>query len=205
MIKEKKVRRGKMKIPEEDKKELLKLARESIRTALDNEELRINNELKRKYSKKQGVFVTLNTKTGELRGCIGYPEPIMPLWRGIINAARAAAFEDPRFYPITKEELKDIIIEISILTPPELIKVKHPIEYLNKIKIEEDGLIIRGPFGSGLLLPQVFIEYNATPEQALRMVCQKAMLPSNAWQDLRNKIYKFQAEVFSEKEIFERE
>ena len=183
----------------EDRKKLLELARKSIETEFSKEKLRVDEGIKRKFSEKQGAFVTL-TERGRLRGCIGYPEPILPLYEAIINAARAAAFEDPRFEPVKKEELKDIVIEISVLTVPELIKVKHPLEYLEKIKIGEDGLIIRGPFGSGLLLPQVFVEYKATPQIALEMLCEKAGLPRNTWQNPMYKIYKFQAEVFSEKE-----
>ncbi len=186
-------------ISSEDKKKLLELARKSIETGFSRGRLKIDEEIKKKFSKKQGAFVTL-TEGGRLRGCIGYPEPILPLYEAIINAARAAAFEDPRFEPLREEELNKIKIEVSILTVPELIKVKHPLEYLEKIKIGEDGLIIRGPFGSGLLLPQVFVEYKATPQMALEMLCEKAGLPRNTWQNPMYKIYKFQAEVFSEKE-----
>ena len=187
-------------IPIPDRKKLLSLARESIETSFSNKEVSVEQEIKEKYSRDQGVFVTLNKKSGSLRGCIGYPEPVMPLYEAIINAARAAAFEDPRFEPLRKEELNDIVVEISVLTIPKLIEVKHPLEYLEKIKVGEDGLIIRGPLSSGLLLPQVFTEYKATPQTALEMLCEKAGLPVDSWHNLRNKIYKFQAEVFSEKE-----
>ena len=186
-------------ITAEDRKKLLKLARKSIETYLSNKELKVDGEIKQKYSKEQGAFVTLKTKEGNLRGCIGYPTPILPLYEAIIKAARAAAFEDPRFEPLQREELKNIVVEISVLTVPKLIKVKHPTEYLEKIKIGKDGLIIESPFGSGLLLPQVFVEYHTTPKQALEMLCEKAGLPGNEWQNPLNKIYKFQAEVFSEK------
>ena len=186
-------------IAAEDRKKLLKLARESIETYFSKEEVKVSEEIKEKYSKDQGVFVTLNKKSGALRGCIGYPEPVMPLYEAIISAARAAAFEDPRFEPLRKGELNNIVIEISVLTIPQLIDVNHPLEYLEKIKIGEDGLIIRGLLGSGLLLPQVFTEYKATPQMALEMLCEKAGLPRDAWHDISNKIYKFQAEVFSEK------
>ncbi len=182
---------------ENDKKVLLRLARRSIETAFEGEELNVDEAIKSKFSEKQGAFVTLN-KNRQLRGCIGFPEPIMPLYKAIIEAARAAAFEDPRFPPLKREELNDINIEISVLTKPEEIKVKHPLDYLKEIKIGRDGLIIRGPFGSGLLLPQVFVEYNADVVTALEMLCEKAGLPKNTWQNPNYKIYKFQAEVFSE-------
>lgn len=184
-------------INSEDRKKLLKLARKSIESEFSKEKIKVDEPIKEKFSEKQGTFVTL-TEEGRLRGCIGYPEPILPLYEAIINAAKAAAFEDPRFEPLKEEELNKIKIEMSVLTVPELIKVKHPLEYLEKIKIGEDGLIIRGPFGSGLLLPQVFVEYKATPQMALEMLCEKAGLPRNTWQNPMYKIYKFQAEVFSE-------
>lgn len=182
-------------INQEDKTSLLKLARDSIETYFSKKEPAI--EKTKKFSKKQGVFVTLK-KNGRLRGCIGYPQPYFPLYTAIINAARAAAFEDSRFNPVTKDELKEIKIEISVLTVPELIEVKKPEECLKKIKIGEDGLIIRGIFRSGLLLPQVFVEYKASPKQALEMLCEKAGLNHDAWENLDNKIYKFQAEIFHE-------
>ena len=84
-------------------------------------------EIETKFKEKQGVFVTLN-KNGQLRGCIGYPQPIMPLYKAVINAARAAAFEDPRFPAVRKDELKEISFELSVLTVPELIEAK-PEEY----------------------------------------------------------------------------
>ncbi len=184
-------------IPQSDRKKLLELARNSIESVFKNQDVKVSTEIKKKYSKRQGVFVTL-TKHGELRGCIGFPRPVLPLWQAIINAARSAAFEDPRFFPLREDELNEVKIEISVLTVPELIKVDKPEDYLKKIKIGEDGLIIESVHGSGLLLPQVFTEYNVDVEGALRMLCQKAMLPSNAWKDLNNRIYKFQAEIFSE-------
>ena len=80
--------------------------------------------------------------------------PVMPLWSAIIQAANAAAFEDPRFVPVGKSELDEIVFEVSVLTVPEEMKVKTPADYLKEIVIGRDGLIIRGRFGSGLLLPQ---------------------------------------------------
>jgi len=177
--------------------ELLKLAKEAVLSEFSGKELKVSDEIKEKCSKEQGCFVTI-TKHGELRGCIGFPEPVYPLWKAVIEAARAAAFNDPRFPPLSKEELSEVRFELSVLTVPELIEVSKPEEYLEKIVIGEDGLIIRGYFGSGLLLPQVFTEYNCTPEMALEMTCQKAMLAPGSWRDLSNKVYKFQAQIFSE-------
>ncbi|MBN2423306.1 AmmeMemoRadiSam system protein A [Candidatus Woesearchaeota archaeon] len=180
----------------EEGKILVKFARESIKTSFSDKSP--ETETIKKFSKNQGVFVTLH-KHGNLRGCIGYPEPVFPLNRAIMQAARAAAFQDPRFPPLQENELNEIDIEISVLTVPQLIEVDKSEDYLGKIKIGEDGLIIRTGFGSGLLLPQVFPEYNATPKQALEMTCQKAGLPSNYWKKIKEaKIYKFQAQIFGE-------
>ncbi len=185
-------------ISKTDGKKLIELARQSIESAFSDREPKIPAELLKKFGTAQGAFVTL-TIAGELRGCIGFVEPIFPLHDTIVKAAQAAAFEDPRFPPLQKEEFKDVQIEISVLTLPELIQVSHPEEYPRKIEIGKDGLIIRGRYGSGLLLPQVFTEYNCTPLLALEMTCQKAGLSSDAWKDSSNRLYKFHAEIFSEK------
>ncbi|MFC1697333.1 AmmeMemoRadiSam system protein A [Nanoarchaeota archaeon] len=182
---------------ESDKKALLILARDSISIFFIDKELEVSDEIKEKFSDKQGVFVTLN-KNNELRGCIGFPEPVEKLYKAIIEAARSAAFHDPRFPAVVEDELKEIKIEMSVLTKPEMIEVEKPEEYLDKIKIGKDGLIIRSDYGSGLLLPQVFTEYNCDVEKALEMTCQKAGLDVDEWKNIDVKIYKFQADIFSE-------
>lgn len=183
-----------------DGEKLVMLARKSIRSHFYNEEVKISDDIKKKFSEKQGAFVTLNMH-GELRGCIGYPEPVLPLYEAIIEAAKSAAFHDPRFAPLTKNEFEEITIEISVLTKPEQIKVLKSDDYLKCIKIGEDGLIAEGGFHNrGLLLPQVFTEYDADPEMALSMTCQKAGLSSDAWHNLDVKVFKFQAQIFSEED-----
>ena len=174
---------------------LVNLARESISCCFNNKNPGITKVVN--FSEKQGVFVTLY-KNNELRGCIGFPEPIFPLYKAVIKAALAAAFEDPRFPPLQKQEFKDISIEISVLTVPKFIKVKNPEEYIKKIKIGRDGLIIRSNSNSGLLLPQVATEYKWDAKTFLEHLCQKAWLSSDAWKDITNKIYKFQAQIFRE-------
>jgi uncharacterized protein (TIGR00296 family) len=181
----------------EDGKVLLKLAKKSVTSYFTGEPIDVDESIKKKFSHNQGVFVTLH-KHGELRGCIGFPEPVMALWKAITLAAKAAAFEDPRFVPVQQTELDEIVFEISVLTIPEEIKVKEPKDYLKEIKIGRDGLIIRGRFGSGLLLPQVAPEWGWTQLEFLDNVCQKAGLPIHAWQDLGNKIFRFQAQIFTE-------
>jgi uncharacterized protein len=182
----------------QDKKRLLKLARDSISEVFLNN--RADIPLDPKFSQKQGVFVTLK-KNDELRGCIGFPEAIYPLNKAIYIAAKAAAFEDYRFNPLSEKELTQIEIEISVLTVPEELKADKPEDYKNKIKIGEDGLIIRHPHGSGLLLPQVPVEWNWNSTEFLAQICHKAGLPEDTWKDKSAKLYTFQAEIFSEDEM----
>jgi len=179
----------------EQGKRLLALARQSIESYFSKNDIDFSSYSN--LSNKQGVFVTLNKKE-DLRGCIGFPHPTHELFRAVFDAARAAAFEDPRFPPLKESELDDITIDISVLTVPEEIKAKRPEEYIKNIHIGTDGLIIKGHLGSGLLLPQVFTDNNCTPESALNMVCQKAGLNTKAWKDKENIIFKFQAQIFKE-------
>ncbi|MBW2997595.1 AmmeMemoRadiSam system protein A [Candidatus Woesearchaeota archaeon] len=182
-------------LTEEQGRQLLELARNSIKSYFSGEEIDLKDY--KQFNKKQGVFVTLN-KNNELRGCIGFPYPTQELYRAVFDAARAAAFEDPRFPKLEQDELKDIKIDISVLTVPEEITAQ-PEDIPKDIEIGKDGLIVKSNHGSGLLLPQVFTEYKCTQEQALQMTCQKAGLKTDAWKDESNKILKFQAQVFKEK------
>ncbi len=179
-------------------KKLIKLARDSIESDLFHKEFKVSDSIAKEFSDRLGCFVTL-TIDGELGGCIGFPEPVYQLFHAIEQGAKSAAFSDPRFLPLNKKEYSKVNVEISVLTKPELIKVKKATDYFEHIKIGRDGLIIRSSMGaSGLLLPQVFTEYNCNPEQALRMVCQKSGLNLEAWKDLSNKIYRFSAQIFKE-------
>ena len=148
-----------------------------------------------------GVFVTINTIRGserELRGCIGYPYPTSPLVQAVIDNAVNAATQDPRFEPLTPEELGHVVFEVSVLTPPELVKTDNPKEYVKKIRVGQDGLIVeRGPY-KGLLLPQVPVEWGWCEEEFLCQCCNKAGLPADTWLTKDAKIYKFQAIVFDE-------
>jgi uncharacterized protein (TIGR00296 family) len=151
------------------------------------------------FKKNSGVFVTLSTYPGdELRGCIGYPEPIMPLIDAIKDSAVSACSKDPRFPPVKPSELKSITVEASLLTPPEEIRVGKPKEYVTQVKVGEDGLIIQRSWARGLLLPQVPIEWSWDAEEFLCQTCIKAGLMPDAWLQEGTKVFKFQAEVFSE-------
>ncbi|NIA09409.1 MAG: TIGR00296 family protein [Nitrospiraceae bacterium] len=154
------------------------------------------------FNKKMGAFVTLNTyPEKELRGCIGIPEPIMPL-KDAIHESAVSATRDPRFPPLGKNELDGVVVEVTALTPPELIEVESPDEYLSVIKVGRDGLIAERGFWRGLLLPQVPVEYGWDVGQFLSQTCVKAGLPPDAWSDGETKIYRFQGEVFSEIEPY---
>lgn len=180
-----------------DRTMLLALARQSVNDAFSGVDTKADTEIIKRFSQNNGVFVTLK-KNNALRGCIGSVMASLPLYQSVIELARAAAFEDPRFPPLKKSELKDVKFEISILTIPELIKVGSPEEYLRKIKIGRDGLIIHSVQGSGLLLPQVPGEWGWNTKEFLEHTCIKAGLSKDSWKDLNNKIYRFSAEVFSE-------
>lgn len=149
------------------------------------------------FDEKAGVFVTINTyPEKELRGCIGIPEPIMPLKRAIKEAAISVC-HDPRFPDLREEELDKIVVEVTLLTPPELIKAK-PVDYPKYIEIGKDGLMVERGFYRGLLLPQVAIEYNWDSKEFLKHTCIKAGLSPDAWLDENTKVYKFQGEIFME-------
>ena len=148
-----------------------------------------------------GVFVTINTarrSRKDLRGCIGYPYPTHPLVQAVIDNAINAATQDPRFEPLEKGELDHVVFEVSVLTPPEPVKVDKPEEYLKQIKVGEHGLIVEKGFYKGLLLPQVPVEWSWCEEEFLCQCCVKASLPPDSWLTKGAKIYRFSAIVFEE-------
>lgn len=179
------------KISEANQKILLSLARKAI-----EEYLKTGNVLEYKTDDKElltpsAVFVTL-TKKGQLRGCIGTTFPQHPLYQAVINMAIAAATEDPRFPPVNLDELKDIKIEISILSP-----LKRVFSYKD-IKEKVHGVVVRREGRSGLFLPQVW-EQLPKKEEFLSQLCWgKAGLPPNAWQDPKTELYIFTVFAFEE-------
>ena len=178
---------------------LVKTARMAVTEFLSNgKRIKLESEDEKKFSFNAGVFVTLNDANG-LRGCIGFPMPDKKLSHGIIDAAIAAATEDPRFSPVKINELNDIMFEVTVLTPPVEITVTDPMEYLEKIKVGRDGLIIRNSFSSGLLLPQVPVEYGWNVEEFLQHTCEKAGLEKDTWKNEKVKIEKFEGIVYKEK------
>ena len=149
------------------------------------------------FSFNAGVFVTINDKSG-LRGCIGFPFAIKKLSDALTDAAISASTEDPRFPSITQNELNDLVFEVTVLTAPEEISTSSPYEIIQEIKIGRDGLIIEKDSQSGLLLPQVPVEYNWDVVDFLNHTCHKAGLPNGSWKDKDTKISKFQGIIFRE-------
>jgi len=177
---------------------LVKTARRAVTGFLSNgNRIKLEPDLEEKFSFNSGVFVTLNNPDG-LRGCIGFPMPEKKLSHAIIEGAIAAATEDPRFPSVKTNELNDIVFEVTVLTPPVEIDVSDPTEYLEKIKVGRDGLIIRHSFSSGLLLPQVPVEYGWNVEEFLQHTCEKAGLSRDTWKNESVKIEKFEGIIFKE-------
>ncbi len=144
------------------------------------------------FEEKRGIFVSLHIDKA-LRGCIGYIVGYKSILESVKEMAVAAAFRDPRFPLLQKDELPDLEIELSILSELELV------DDLSQIVIGRDGLFLEHPRGSGLLLPQVATEWGWDRETFLKQLCQKAGLPPSVLQDGDSKIFRFEAEIFSAK------
>jgi len=180
---------------------LVRLARRSIERYLIDGKIPEDRTSNPKLMRKSGVFVTLYKYPGKmLRGCIGFPYPVYPLWEATKRAAISAAVEDPRFYPLTLDELPDIIIEVSVLTTPERIDdlAENRSEIPKLIKIGIHGLIVKRGIFSGLLLPQVATEFGFNEEIFLDETCRKAGLEPGCWKSEDTEIYRFEAEIFEE-------
>jgi uncharacterized protein len=189
-------------ISDEDGEQLVRLARRAVEKYL-NESIIVNLDNMYQFSQKVGVFVTLNyvdNNEEHLRGCMGFPLPDKKLHQSVIEAAIAAATQDPRFPPLDKEELASVIFEVSVLTSPEKINVQSPKEYQNHIKIGRDGLILRCKYGSGLLLPQVPVELRWDIDEFLANICYKAGAPPDTWLMAESRLYRFEAIVYRESE-----
>jgi AmmeMemoRadiSam system protein A len=177
----------------EEQKKLLLFARQSIEEELNIGKPIVLPEIEKnaRFKEFRGVFVTLK-KNGHLRGCIGFPYATNYLYKNIYEAAKEAAVSDPRFNPLTKEELRQVKIEISVLTKPEkIVSIKD-------ITIGRDGLMCNFMRAQGLLLPQVAKEFNLNRIEFLEALCDKAGLPKGTWQQRGFELFKFQAQIFSE-------
>jgi uncharacterized protein (TIGR00296 family) len=181
---------------------LIDLARKAVEEYLETQKtIKPPEPISEKLLQPCGVFVTINsTERGEkqLRGCIGYPYPTAPLAQATIESAINAATQDPRFEPLSAKELDNVVFEVSVLTPPEIVEVEKPTEYPTRIRVGMDGLIVERGMYKGLLLPQVPVEWEWNEEEFLCQCCGKAGLPPDCWLIHGTKVYKFQAVIFEE-------
>jgi AmmeMemoRadiSam system protein A len=180
-----------MDISPADQEVLFRVARESIMAQLKGEKAALPEATSKVLSQPSGVFVTLH-RHGRLRGCIGYLAAMKPLLEAVQEMAVAAAFNDPRFPKLREDEVADLDLEISVLTPMRQIK------NIEEIQVGHDGLFIeRGPY-RGLLLPQVATEYGWDRLTFLKQTCIKAGLPPDAWEDPSARIFIFSANILHE-------
>ncbi len=181
---------------------LVKLARKAAETYLITRQvIKAPANVPPKLNEKCGVFVTINALYGnrhELRGCIGFPYPTTVLAKAVIESAISSAAHDPRFSPMTADELDQVVFEVSVLTPPELVEAEKPHDYRKRIVVGRDGLIVERAHRKGLLLPQVPVELSWDEETFLCECCVKAGLPPDSWLLEGTKVYRFQAIIFEE-------
>lgn len=172
-----------------ERAQLLCLAHESILSALESRDIPLDPPTPH-LAEPRGAFTTLHLH-GDLRGCVGYVLPVSPVYRAVADTARAAAFEDARFHPVTPAEAAHLAIELSILSPPQPMSP-------DAVEIGRHGLLISMAGRRGLLLPQVPTEHNWDRITFLEQTCRKAGLPLHAWQQGAT-IEAFTAEVFGDK------
>jgi len=181
---------------------LVNLARKTVDDIVTSKRrMEIPKDTPKHLHSKSGVFVTLNSISGNLvnlRGCIGRPYPSSPLVEATIDSAVDSAINDPRFPAVTPKELDSIIVDLSVLTPPTKIEYAKPEELLDLVKVGRDGLIVSRGLFRGLLLPQVPVDWKWNTKQFLEHTCNKAGLPVAMWKDPETEFMSFQAEIFGE-------
>jgi AmmeMemoRadiSam system protein A len=177
-----------------ERTQLLRLAHDSILSTLEHREIPLEPPTPH-LAEPRGAFTSLYL-CGQLRGCVGYVLAVSPVYRAVADTARAAAFEDTRFPPVTLPEARDLEIELSILSPPQPISPET-------IEIGRHGLLISMAGHRGLLLPQVPVEHHWDRTTFLEQTCRKAGLPLDAWQKGAT-IEAFTAEVFGDEQVGQR-
>jgi AmmeMemoRadiSam system protein A len=183
-----------MELSKDEKILLLKIARRSLETSVRKQAMEPFKDLPVKFKEDCGAFVTL-TKNKELRGCIGYILPVAPLNETVVEMAKAAALNDTRFYPVEVSELKDIEVEISVLTPPA------DIPSVNDFIVGKHGIVINLRGRQAVFLPQVAVEQKWDRETTLKHLCLKAGLAPDSWKDPEMTFRVFEAIVFKESEL----
>jgi AmmeMemoRadiSam system protein A len=183
-----------------ERKQLLDLARTGLTAAVNAQSLPVMEAAQwpAKFREKSGCFVTL-TKQGRLRGCIGHILPHEPLYRAILSNAKAAALDDPRFPAVTPDELKDIEIEVSVLTEPQPLAFQGPEDLLAKLRPHKDGVVLRVQGSTATFLPQVW-EQLPDKGQFLNHLSEKAGRDAGAWREAGTQVHTYQVEAFHEKE-----
>ena len=177
-------------LSEADRRTALQLARTAVVEAVSHRRFPDVFPCEGTFAERHGVFVTLHV-CNRLQGCIGVIEANEPLGEAIVRCAASAALEDPRFAPLRMDQLGELSIEISLLSPMEPIAPES-------IEIGHHGLFVRLHAQRGLLLPQVAAEHRLTREQFLEETCRKAGLSREAWRDPEARLFGFTCEVFSE-------
>lgn len=180
---------------------LVKTARSAIQSHLLGTRPNTQSTTNAGLLQPRGVFVSLIdlSRRRDLRGCIGAPFPEEPLLTQLTQVAIEAATMDPRFDPVRLDEFrKSIVVEVTVLTDAEEIKVKTPLELSDRVVVGRDGLIVDGLGSKGLLLPQVAVEEGLGPEDFLSECCMKAGLLPDAWLSGNMRVLRFQGQVFSE-------
>jgi AmmeMemoRadiSam system protein A len=180
-------------LSEADRRTALQLARTAVVEAVAHRKLPDIFRREGVFAERRGIFVTLHVRY-RLQGCIGVIEANEPLGEAIVRCAASAALEDPRFSPLKMEQLGELSIEISLLSPLAPIAPES-------IEIGRHGLCIRLHAQRGLLLPQVAVEHRLTREQFLEETCRKAGLPREAWRDPEARLFGFTCEVFSDSSL----
>jgi AmmeMemoRadiSam system protein A len=176
-------------LDDSDKTTLLELARMTLDSYLSNGTTPPCNTSRPNLLERKGAFVSLH-RGKELRGCIGQLYPDQELFKVVQHCALSAALDDTRFMPVNHDELADMSIEISVLTPFRRIRS------IEEIEVGKHGLyIVQGRF-RGLLLPQVCTQYGWNRTEFLEQTCRKAGLPESAWRDPHTAIHIFEAQVF---------
>ncbi len=178
----------------EQGKKLIELAHHAVETLISKEELSLTPY--KDLSEVKPIVLILYIRS-EIREVY---IPDQPLYKAVVRAARQTAFEHPRYASIGLDDLKNIRFEMALLTPPEVIKVLNFEDFSRRIRLGIDGLMIRGGTYSAIMLPDFPIRYSWDHDRALRYLTQKAGMHMDAWQNLSNKIYKFNAQIFSEED-----
>jgi uncharacterized protein len=172
---------------QEERTILLRLAHTSIESALENREISLEPPTPH-LAEPRGAFTTIYIQ-GQLRGCVGYVLAVSSVYRTVAETARAAAFEDTRFPPVSREEMSELEVSLSILSPLQSIRAED-------VQVGKHGLLISQHGHRGLLLPQVSVEHGWDRITFLEQTCYKAGLPADAWRSA--KIEAFTAEVFGD-------